>query len=101
MLEFAMREPQPPSCSCPDPDADRLNRNCPIHGIVAEEAAEIELEDIGEELAAEKRILRLRGYVAHIHRLGKKDSRMKKAALLDLLDRLIRPPGAYIWLDEG
>jgi hypothetical protein len=88
MLEFALREPQPPSCSCPDPDAGKLNRNCPVHGVVAEEAPAIEPEeDIAEELDAEERILRLRGYVAHIHRLAANDSAIDKATLLDLLDR--------------
>jgi len=44
MLAFALREPQSPRCNCPDLDAGKLNRNCPIHGVVAEEAAAIEPE---------------------------------------------------------
>lgn len=56
MLEFALREPERPSCSCTDPDAGKFNRNCPVHGIVAEEAATIEVEaDSTEELKAEAR----------------------------------------------
>jgi hypothetical protein len=117
MLADALQHPGPPrtQCTCPDLAAGRLDRNCPLHGVVAQDElagtnAEADFSDaadessdldIAEELEIEDRLIRMRGYLAHIHRLGVGESQMTMAKVLDLLERLVTPPDAYQWINEG
>jgi hypothetical protein len=76
MLADALQHPGPQrtECSCPDLGAGRLDRNCPLHGVVAQDNSQeaTPSADLGaaEEIELEDRVIKLRGYLARIHRLG-------------------------------